>query len=123
MEKYFALFPDDLQNDIYIAGESYGGQYIPYVADAILKRNENLTDGEAEYKLKALLIGNGLVSPDEQSLSYIDWFKEKSLIDDSNPKWSDINDAQKHVKMSLMEKQQVQTKIMLFLVGLYCQLF
>lgn len=94
LEKYFALFPDDLENDIYIAGESYGGQYIPYVADAILKRNDNLTDGEAEYKLKGLLIGNGLVSPDEQSLSYIDWFKEKSLISDSNPKWGDINDAQ-----------------------------
>ena len=95
LEKYFALFPDDLQNDIYIAGESYGGQYIPYVADAILKRNQNLTDGQNEYKLKGLLIGNGLVAPDEQSLSYVDWFKEKSLIDDSNPKWSDINDAQK----------------------------
>ncbi|KAI5969098.1 KEX1 [Candida margitis] len=95
LEKYFALFPEDLQNDIYIAGESYAGQYIPYVADAILKRNENLTDGDDEYKLKAVLIGNGIVSPDEQSLSYVDWFKEKSLIDDSNPNWSQINDAQK----------------------------
>lgn len=36
LEKYFELSPGDLHNDIYVAGESYGEQYVPYVADATL---------------------------------------------------------------------------------------
>ncbi|KAI5967422.1 hypothetical protein CANMA_003065 [Candida margitis] len=91
---YFELFPEDLENDIYVAGESFGGQYVPYVARAILKRNENLTKVDDEYKLKGIMIGNGLVSPNEQFLSLIDYFKDHSLIDDSNPNWANINKAQ-----------------------------
>ncbi|KAI5970104.1 hypothetical protein CANMA_000715 [Candida margitis] len=94
LEKYFELFPEDLKNEIYVAGESFGGQYVPYVADAILKRNENLTDGGVEYKLKGIMIGNGYVSPNEQFLSYIDYFKDHFLIDDSNPNWDTINEYQ-----------------------------
>ncbi|KAI5960690.1 KEX1 [Candida theae] len=86
LDKYFELFPEDSSNDIYISGESYGGQYIPYIATAILERTD--------YKLKGLLIGNGWVSPNEQSLSYIPFFKEHGLIDDHNPSWPSLYAAQ-----------------------------
>ncbi|KAI5950123.1 hypothetical protein KGF54_005271 [Candida jiufengensis] len=88
MEKYYEVFPQDLENDIYLAGESYAGQYIPYIADYIIKRNQNLKEDEQDktYKLKGLLIGNGWVSPNEQSLSYLPFFIENKLIDSSHPK-------------------------------------
>ncbi|KAI5960835.1 uncharacterized protein KGF55_004405 [Candida pseudojiufengensis] len=86
MEKYYELFPDELNNDIYFAGESYAGQYIPYIATAIIKRNKNLGSDQKEYKLKGLLIGNGWVSPNEQSLAYLPFFLERGLIDKTHPK-------------------------------------
>ena len=32
IQAFFAGFPEYLENDIYIAGESYAGIYVPYVA-------------------------------------------------------------------------------------------
>ena len=39
LNKYFELFPMDLNKDIILAGESYAGQYIPYFAK--VKQNFN----------------------------------------------------------------------------------
>ena len=75
MEKYYELFPEEIGYEIYFAGESYAGQYIPYIADAILQRNKKLVDGEHKYDLRGVLIGNGWVSPNEQSLSYLPFSK------------------------------------------------
>lgn len=85
MEKYYEIFPDELGNDIYLAGESYAGQYIPYIAKAMLERNSNLKENQKEYKLKGLLIGNGWVSPNEQSLAYMPFFLNRGLIKKENP--------------------------------------
>mmetsp|Transcript_8947 Transcript_8947/g.11174 ORF Transcript_8947/g.11174 Transcript_8947/m.11174 type:complete len:684 (-) Transcript_8947:8490-10541(-) len=88
MEKYYELFPDDASNEIYFAGESYAGQYIPYIADGILRRNKNLQEGEKPYNLKGLLIGNGWIAPNEQSLSYLPYSVQAGIIKTSNPRWS-----------------------------------
>ncbi|CAK9442062.1 uncharacterized protein LODBEIA_P58360 [Lodderomyces beijingensis] len=58
---YFTVFPEDLDNDIYLAGESYAGQYIPDFAHAIATRNSKLAKGQKAYNSKRLLIGNGSV--------------------------------------------------------------
>ncbi|KAI5955968.1 hypothetical protein KGF57_003453 [Candida theae] len=85
MEKYYEVYPEELDNDIYLAGESYAGQYIPYIAKAILERNTNLQENQKQYKLKGLLIGNGWVSPNEQSLAYMPFFLDRNLITKDNP--------------------------------------
>lgn len=85
MEEYYKIYPEELDNDIYLAGESYAGQYIPYIAKAILERNSHLQEGQKEYKLKGLLIGNGWVSPNEQSLAYMHFFLKRDLIKKDNP--------------------------------------
>ena len=51
----------------FIAGESYAGQYIPYIADAILKTTQLPT------KLKGLLIGNGWIDPINQYPAYLEF--------------------------------------------------
>jgi len=58
LQKYFEIFPENRENEVspqpthqmiskliqlYLAGESYAGQYIPYLADAILRAKENST--------------------------------------------------------------------------------
>ncbi|EGC48771.1 pheromone processing carboxypeptidase Kex1 [Histoplasma capsulatum var. duboisii H88] len=79
LEKWFELFPHYEKNDLYFAGESYAGQYIPYIARAILDRNkkgESLT----RWKLKGLLIGNGWISPRHQYLSYLPYAYQEGII-------------------------------------------
>lgn len=90
MEKYYELFPEDRDNEIYFAGESYAGQYIPYIADGILRYNKNLKDGQQPYNLKGLLIGNGWVSPNEQSLYYMPYSVQAGIIKPDNPQWGSI---------------------------------
>ncbi|KAI3404787.2 KEX1 [Candida oxycetoniae] len=90
MQEYYKLYPQDVGNDIYFAGESYAGQYIPYIADAIIKRNARLSTEETRYNLKGLLIGNGWVSPNEQSLAYLPFFINKNLINKDNPQWMQL---------------------------------
>lgn len=58
----------------YIMGESYGGQYVPYVASALLKTHL------VTPPLKGLLIGNGWVSPSDQYPAYLDYLLKRGLV-------------------------------------------
>lgn len=59
-----------IYGQLYIAGESYAGQHIPYIAQAILDRNNSPTQ-QKPWNLSGLLIGNGWISPREQYDSYL----------------------------------------------------
>lgn len=80
IETYFTLFPDQYNNydEIFIAGESYAGQYIPHLA-RLLKDSPKFSD-----KLKAILLGNAWLEPNLQSLSYIPFAIENKLVDPSS---------------------------------------
>lgn len=43
LEEYYKIFPERQYDELYIAGESFAGQYIPYLARAILDKNLNKT--------------------------------------------------------------------------------
>ncbi|KAI1416238.1 alpha/beta-hydrolase [Hypoxylon sp. FL1857] len=79
LEKWYKLFPEYEHDDIYIAGESYAGQHIPYIAKAILERNK-LPQTQTAWNLKGLLIGNGWVSPPEQYEAYLTFAYEKGIV-------------------------------------------
>ena len=78
LEKWFALFPEYEHDDLYLAGESYAGQHIPYIAKAILDRNKN--GAQHPWQLKGMLIGNGWISPEEQYKAYLAFAYEKGLV-------------------------------------------
>ncbi|KIW21243.1 hypothetical protein PV08_01823 [Exophiala spinifera] len=81
MEKWFALFPEYENDDLYFAGESYAGQHIPYITRTILDRNARAgIEGKQEWNIKGLLIGNGWISPKEQYLSYLPFAYQEGLI-------------------------------------------
>lgn len=95
LDKYFELFPGELHNQIMLAGESYAGQYIPYIARALVERNKRLAkDGESGlehiYNLTGLLIGNGWISPNEQGLSYVPYAIQAGMISTDHPHWFDV---------------------------------
>lgn len=74
LKKYFEVFPNDLEKNLYIAGESYAGQYIPYFAKYILE------DKTTDYNLKSVMIGNGWISAKFTGMSYIPYLIENQLI-------------------------------------------
>ncbi|UKZ91922.1 Cell death protease [Trichoderma asperellum] len=83
MEKFFELFPEYEHDDLYFAGESYAGQYIPYIAKAIVARNKQKIQEKKEreaWNLKGLLIGNGWISPRDQYDSYLPFLFKKGLL-------------------------------------------
>ncbi|KAJ8097018.1 Alpha/Beta hydrolase protein [Lipomyces tetrasporus] len=80
MDKFFDMFPQYLVDDLYIAGESYAGMYIPYIADAILARKNN-TDLR-QYPLKGIMIGNGWIDPVKQYLSYVPFALSMGILED-----------------------------------------
>ncbi|KAL3490893.1 Alpha/Beta hydrolase protein [Aspergillus germanicus] len=82
LEKWFALFPEYERDDIYLAGESYAGQYIPYIAKAIQDRNEK--PGGSNWSLRGLLIGNGWISPAEQYPAYLAYAYEEGLVEEGS---------------------------------------
>ena len=79
---------------MYIAGESYAGQHIPYIARAILNRNKQ-NPGRPPWPLKGLLIGNGWISPVDQYLSYIPFAYQNGLMRDGTDSAKRIENQQR----------------------------
>ena len=73
LDRYIEVFPELLQHDIYLAGESFAGQYIPYVAQGILEKRSLL-------KLRGLLIGNGWIDPATTYQSYLSFAVAHNLV-------------------------------------------
>ncbi|KAI1301979.1 Alpha/Beta hydrolase protein [Xylaria venustula] len=79
LEKWYRLFPEYEGDDIYIAGESFAGQHIPYIAKAILDRNKQ-PQTQTQWNLKGLMIGNGWIAPNEQYEAYLTFAYEKGIV-------------------------------------------
>ncbi|KAK9476413.1 Alpha/Beta hydrolase protein [Lipomyces japonicus] len=92
LDKFFDIFPQYQSDDLYIAGESYAGMYIPYIADAILSRN-NQTDSK-QYPLKGILLGNGWIDPARQYLSYLPFAYESGIIKGDSVEAKQVEQAQ-----------------------------
>ena len=59
MINFFEKFPTMKNKDFYIAGESYGGIYVPTLAYQIVQYNKNLPESQ-KINLKGILVGNGV---------------------------------------------------------------
>ncbi|GAA5876309.1 hypothetical protein JCM3774_003719 [Rhodotorula dairenensis] len=75
LANFYKIFPEYATMDTFIAGESYAGQYIPYIADAIGKTTIIGTP------LKGLMIGSGWISPREQYPAYLAYLEQNDLVD------------------------------------------
>lgn len=86
---WLQLFPDFRSRKLIIAGESYGGHYVPAWSDAIMTFNAGLPEGsESHIPLSGIVIGNGLFDSTVQSTeTYIQYLHDSSLIPaDSTPR-------------------------------------
>ncbi len=85
LDRYIEIFPELLLHDIYLAGESFAGQYIPYIAQAILTQRSAL-------KLSGLLIGNGWIDPLVIYKSYLPFAVAHNLVKKNSVLYDDITD-------------------------------
>ncbi|CAF3959939.1 unnamed protein product [Adineta steineri] len=83
LDRYVEIFPDLLEEDIYLAGESFGGQYIPYIAKAILEKRPLL-------KLRGLLIGDGWIDPISLYNSYLPYAIANNLVENNSILYTNI---------------------------------
>ncbi|KAJ2014661.1 Cell death protease [Coemansia sp. S680] len=65
LRRFYTVFPELRQRQLYVAGESEAGTYIPYLAEAILKMPTT-----ERFALSGLMIGNGWIDPLPMYMSY-----------------------------------------------------
>lgn len=60
---WFDTFKEFRGREFHMAGESYGGRYLPVFASAVHDQNQRLAAlGKEPVKLKSVMIGNGITS-------------------------------------------------------------
>jgi len=82
LEEFFKLFPQYLDLDFYLIGESYAGHYVPAIAYRVQQGNLH-HDGPEQINLQGIGIGNGWVDPELQYPAYADFAKENNVISEA----------------------------------------
>lgn len=72
-EKFLEEFPERANDEWFIAGESFAGQYIPHIAAKL--KEKNLVN------LGGLAIGNGWINPLSHYETYLNYLVEKGMVD------------------------------------------
>lgn len=78
LSNFYTIFPEYAKMDLYIAGESFAGIWIPYLATSLQKTTL------FKPNLKGLLIGNGWMDPYEQYPAYVKFAYDTKLITESS---------------------------------------
>lgn len=78
LDKFLSLFPEYQSDDVYLAGESFAGQHIPYICKALLDRNKK--DASRFVPIKGILIGNGWIDPQRTYLSYLPFAYQSGIL-------------------------------------------
>lgn len=58
---FFEGFPELLDNELWVTGESYAGMYVPWLAAYIDEQNK---DAKTKMNLKGVMVGDGVISMD-----------------------------------------------------------
>ncbi|XP_071349377.1 lysosomal protective protein [Trachinotus anak] len=68
LKEFFSLFPEFSKNELYLTGESYGGIYIPTLAERVME--------DASLNLQGIAVGNGMSSYEmnDNSLVYFAYY-------------------------------------------------
>ncbi|TDL29373.1 KEX1 protein [Rickenella mellea] len=86
LQNFYDVFPEYQDMETYVAGESYAGQYIPYIADAILS-------SRLRTPLKGVAIGNGWMDGRSQYPSYIDYAVKHGILEEGSATFKQSKDA------------------------------
>ena len=100
IQQLFKLHPLLKHTDLYLAGESFAGQYIPYIARACLISN---------ITIKGMIIGNGWIDPISQYRAYVDFAIHHNLVDTAS--LAVAEQQYKHCEIQLKETEYIKVDI------------
>ena len=63
LQGFMGVFPQYSTNGFHLAGESYGGFYVPVFSDYIMTQNAKNVPGACNISLQTAVIGNGYIDP------------------------------------------------------------
>ncbi|KAJ4710457.1 Carboxypeptidase [Melia azedarach] len=78
---WFKRFPQFKSHELYIAGESYAGHYVPQLAEVIFDSNKNVSK-KNYINLKGFMIGNALLDDETDQRGMIDYAWDHAVISD-----------------------------------------
>nr|WGC54933.1 P-(S)-hydroxymandelonitrile lyase [Echinochloa crus-galli var. zelayensis] len=78
--KWFERFPQYKYRDFYIAGESYGGHYVPQLSQLVYRNNIGV--GKPFINLKGFMVGNGLTNDVTDMIGMYEFWWHHGLISD-----------------------------------------
>jgi len=80
LQKWLTMYPQFQENEFWIAGESYGGHYVPELAAAILYANSN--GGSPTINLQGFQVGNAWTdAPVDNQGAVFDWWTHAMISD------------------------------------------
>lgn len=115
--EFFDAHPELADNDFYIAGESYGGHYVPAVSYKVW--TSNMSGKYANIPLKGFSIGNGLTDPSIQYAAYNDFAVQNKMIDQAT--YEDIQQYVPNCKETINVCNYVKTPLVCEAAIGYCQ--
>ncbi|CAL9217745.1 unnamed protein product [Arabidopsis halleri] len=81
MSRWLEKFPQFKTRNLFLAGESYAGHYIPQLADVILEYNAQRSN-RFKFNLKGIAIGNPLLKLDRDIPGIYEFFWSHGMISD-----------------------------------------
>ncbi|KAI0751082.1 alpha/beta-hydrolase [Daedaleopsis nitida] len=102
LRNFYQVFPEYMDVDAYITGESYAGQYIPYFADAILNSKQ------LKIPLRGAAIGNGWIDARRQYPAYLDYAVNHGLLEEGTATWKAAKDVTDRCVEELQIYEDVQ---------------
>ncbi|CAI0444009.1 unnamed protein product [Linum tenue] len=78
---WFRRFPQLRSRDLYIAGESYAGHYVPQLAEAVFDGNKNVSKDD-QINFKGFIIGNALMDDGTDQKGMVEYAWDHAVISD-----------------------------------------
>lgn len=79
LQEFYKNFPGYTTSPLYLAGQSFGGHYIPYLASAILSAN-NSTTNTTKIPLSGILLGNPWTDPAIDNAAAAQYWRDSGTI-------------------------------------------
>jgi len=80
---FFERFPTFKERPFWIAGESYGGHYVPNLALEVTQHNEDSANAERSINLQGFLVGNAWTDADTDNEGAVDFWSSHAIISSS----------------------------------------
>lgn len=77
LQQFFLVFPEQQERPFFVAGESYGGKYVPAISYTI---HQNNPTADLKINFQGFLIGNGWSDP-EHMFVFSDYLYQLGLVD------------------------------------------